>query len=162
MPFYHFSYYWQRGSVYWSTFSQSQDNCKISQKSQPLIEQYLQLIFSKMNFLSNLKKKSSSRSWSYLDKKYISHVTTRCTRRVEHLPDSSYSSFYRNSAAFGSIKLTLKNASGNVSHGHILAHNNDNRSNVTVMIASRSLLQIAILAPAVEFDTREIVLLLLW
>ena len=80
---------------------------------------------------------------------------------MKHLPDSSYSSFYRNSAAFGSIKLTLKNASGNVSHGHILAHNNDNRSNVTVMIASRSLLQIAILAPAVEFDTREIVLLLL-
>ena len=59
------------------------------------------------------------------------------------------------------IKLTLKNASGNVSHGHILAHNNDNRSNVTVMIASRSLLQIAILAPAVEFVTREIVVLLL-
>ena len=80
---------------------------------------------------------------------------------MKNPPNSSYSSFYRNSAAFGSIKLRLKNPARNVSQGHILAHNNDIQSNMTVMIDSRSLLQIAILAPAVEFDTREIVLLLI-
>ena len=77
---------------------------------------------------------------------------------MEHPPNSS---FYHNSADFGGIKLRLIKPSENVSQGHILAHNNDIQSNMNVIIDSRPLLQIAILAPAVEFDTREIVLLLM-
>ena len=53
-----------------------------------------------------------------------------------------------------SIKLRLKIPSGNVNHSHILAHNNDIQSNMSVMIVSMPLLEVVILAPAFEFDRR--------
>ena len=57
-----------------------------------------------------------------------------------------------------SIKLRLKIPSGNVNHSHILAHNNDIQSNMSVMIVSMPLLEVITLAPASVNCTKLLIL----